>query len=110
MSSVVESTGGELTFFVARGSDCVVGIEIRDDDDELRDVTTLLLWLDGVDPGFTATMVEPGSFTLTLPRSVTSTLESVTAYSVGFIDESDLHQPLLTDFVRITRGRLGTGV
>lgn len=109
MSNVVESTGGDLTFYVARGSDCVVGIEIRDDNDDLRSVTTLLVWLDGVDSGFTWSMVEPGSFTVTLPRAVTVTLEPLTAYSIGYVDELELHQPLLAGQVRISHGRLGTG-
>lgn len=108
-NAVVDSTGGELTLFVTRGSDLVFGVEARDDADELRNITTLLLWLEGADSGFTATMVAPGSFTLVLPRAVTSALESVTAYSIGCINELSMHEPLLNGFVRVTRGRLGTG-
>lgn len=108
MSGAVESIGGELMINVARGSDCVFGVELRDDSDDLRSISTLLVWLDGVSTGFTWTLVEPGSFTVVLPRTVTLVLDAATTYSIGFIDESGLHQAALAGQVRVSRGRLGT--
>jgi hypothetical protein len=102
--STIENIGGALTIVIARNSDFVMGIEIRDDSDALRPITTLLVWLEDEDPGFTWAMVEPGSFTVTLPRSITSTLDSSTSYTIGFVDEASLHQPLLTGLVRLATG------
>jgi hypothetical protein len=103
-----DNRGDERHIFVTRGSDYTFDLEFRDENNVIRNITQLIVWLEGIDGGgFTFENTDTGKFTVTLPHAVTSALGSVTAYSIGYIDESSNYTSALYGFVRIPPGQLG---